>query len=240
MIYSKEASKTDMKTILVVEDDDSIREVIRFALNVEGYGFLEAGDGGQALKQFQKASIDLVILDIRLPDMLGFEVAMEIRKVSAAPILFITAVEEDLYELKAFEVGGDDFIRKPFSSAALMARVKARLKEPQQDGAQSPASPSVLSYGDVRLDRDSIEARCGEKLISLTAVQFGILETLLSRPEKVFSYDEIMDRAYKDRRIVSKAVIRTHIKDLRRAFRQQGCGDPVKTVTDFRLQNREA
>ena len=162
MIYFWEILQTNMKTILVVEDDAPIREVVRYALEADGYSVLEGENAGQALEQFENTVVDLVLLDIRLPDKLGFEVAREIRMKSTVPILFLTAVDEELYELKAFEVGGDDFIRKPFSSAVLLARVKVRLKASQEGDAQSPEPPLVLSFGDIQLDRDAQEVRCGK------------------------------------------------------------------------------
>jgi two-component system OmpR family response regulator len=221
-----------MKTILVVEDDEPIREVVRYALEADGYSVLDAQDAGQALELFENTSVDLVLLDIRLPDKLGFEVAREIRLKSPAPILFLTAVDEDLYELKAFEVGGDDFIRKPFSSAVLLARVKARLKASQQGEIQSLELPRVFSFGDIQLDHDAQEVRCGGELIDLTSTERRMLELLLSNPRKVFSRDEIMGSAYTDGRIVSHATITGHIKNLRSKFEQKGCGDPIRTVQD--------
>jgi len=232
MIHFWEILQTNMKTILVVEDDAPIREVVRYALEADGYSVLEAENAGQALEQFENTAVDLVLLDIRLPDKLGFEVAKEIRMKSTVPILFLTAVDEDLYELKAFEVGGDDFIRKPFSSAVLLARVKVRLDASQQGEIQSPKLPRVLSFGDIQLDDDAQEVHCGEELIDLTSTERRILELLLSNPRKVFSRDEIMGRAYTDGRIVSQSTITGHIKNLRFKFEQKGCGDPIRTVQD--------
>ena len=221
-----------MKTILVVEDDAPIRQVIRYALEVDGYSVLETEDADQALEQFESTAVDLVLLDIHLPDKLGFEVATEIRRKSTVPIIFITAVEENLVAVKAFAVGGDDFVRKPFDAAELLARVKARLKTSKQGETESPEPPLVLSFGDIQLDRDAQEVHCGGKLIGLTSTERRILELLLSNPRKVYSRDEIMGSAYIDRRVVSQSTITGHIKNLRSKFEQKDCGDPIRTVQD--------
>ena len=120
-----------MKTILVVDDDSRIRENISYALGLAGYHSSEAANGHQALEDFQKGTMDLVILDIELPDMTGLEVCQEIRKRdTAVPIIFITAHDWDAQVVKAFGAGGDDFVRKPFSAAELMRRVESALPDP--------------------------------------------------------------------------------------------------------------
>ena len=221
-----------MKTILVVDDDALIRETISYALQLNGYRRSEAADGRQALEKFQTGTIDLLILDIQLPDMTGLEVCREIRKNDTTlPIIFITAYPQEVYALEAFDVGGDDFVRKPFNTAELMWRVKVKFKKSQQDEVPLSKPPNVLTYGDIRLNPEAFEIHCAEKLIDLTDVQFGILETLLSAPNKVFSRTEIMDRAYKDGRIVSERTIDNHKRGIRRRFRDAGCGDPIKTIS---------
>ena len=227
------------KTVLVVEDDEPLRDSVSSGLRDEGYSVLEAGDADQALKQFQSTAVDLVLLDVRLPNnQEGFEVGREILEKTHVPIIFMTALKEKHVGVKAFTQGAVDFIRKPFEPDELIERIKKRIKESNQSQEESVVSTHVLSYGGIRLDTDSIEVRCGEKLIKLTERQFLILRKLLSRPSRTFTHNELMEAANREGQITEKETLRTHIKNLRFAFRAQGCsdrdsGDPVETVVGF-------
>lgn len=216
-----------MPEILVVDDDAHIREVVCFALTSNGYTTSDARDGAEALVQFERRRPDLVVLDVLMPERDGIGVCTEIRKRSNVPILFLSSKDDEIDRILGLEIGGDDYVTKPFSPRELVARVKALLRRAADAGAPSSAAP--LRSGELSLDPDRFEARWGETLLPLTATEFGILSTLARHPEKVFSRDALMQRAYPTHRIVSDRTIDSHVRRLREKLRRAG-GDPIKTV----------
>src|SRR5258706_71988 len=159
--------------ILVVDDDAHIREVVRFALEKAGFDIVEAGDGQKALGLFQRTKADLIVLDITMPEMDGLAVCREIRKTSDVPILFLSSRTDEVDRVVGLEVGGDDYVVKPFSPRELVARAQAILKRTRgksSDGAEVKA----LNYGDVRLDVLGHGSYWKEKKILLTAPEFSL------------------------------------------------------------------
>ena len=233
-----------METILVVDDDPHIREVVSYALNKAHFQTIEAVDGHQAIKCLRENPLDLVILDIGMPEMDGIEACTEIRKFSSVPIIFLTVQREEIDQLLALKIGGDDYITKPFRVKSLMARVKTQLRHAKRSADQiengQPVSSDLLTHGDLRVDLERVAVYCGDKEIELTPTQFGIFKTLMSRPEKVFTRDEIMDRAYKHtNHVVTERNIDGHVSGVRKAFGKNGCEDPIKTIhgVGFKLKN---
>ena len=223
------------RQILIADDDPHIREVVRFALENAGFNTVQAADGRETIKQFMSERPDLVILDIVMPEMDGTEVCRKIRANSSTPIIFLSSRDEEVDRIIGLELGGDDYVTKPFSPRELVARVKAVLRRGENlepaTGANEKRSDSqkLLRSGDLELDLDRFEARWVSEPVALTITEFGILRTLLTYPGKVFTRDELMNSAYNYENIVTDRTIDSHIRRIRRKFSAMRA-DPIETV----------
>lgn len=234
---------TSPPTILIVDDDPHIREVVRFALRKAGYAIVEASDGAEALARFHADAPDLIVLDILMPEMDGTDVCRRVRATSATPIIFLSSRDDEIDRIIGLELGGDDYLTKPFSPRELVARVRAVLRRTQAlaqraaspatsaetSGAEVERGPRVLSHGALSLDLDRFEARWRETTVVLTVTEFGLLRTLMGYPGKVFNRDELIDGAYGFNHIVTDRTIDSHVRRLRRKFAEVG-GEPIETV----------
>ncbi|MGA1858231.1 response regulator transcription factor [Azospirillum sp. 11R-A] len=219
-----------MTKILLIDDDPHIRDIVRFALNREGFAVVEAGDGVQGLALAQADSPDLILLDIGMPEMDGTEVCRRLRRDSRVPIIFLSSRDDEIDRILGLELGGDDYVTKPFSPRELTARVKAVLRRtvPPEPTVQEVPDP-VLRHNRLRLDLDGVRAFWDETEVVLTATEFGLLRTLADRPGKVFSRDALMDGAYATERYVADRTVDSHIRRVRAKFQAVG-GAPVETV----------
>ncbi len=215
-----------MSHILVVDDDPSIREVITFKLESAGHNFEEAGNGQEALDLFQARGADLIILDVGMPEMDGFELCRRIRQSSEVPILFLTARNDEIDRVLGLELGGDDYVAKPFSPRELMARVKAILKR----GAPATQTSQALTHGDLSLDLDAHQCRLGTCDIRLTSSEFSILAALMKRPAHVLSKRQLMDAVYHGNIHVSDRTLDSHIRNLRAKLSEAGCPKAIETI----------
>lgn len=221
--------------ILVVDDDSHIRQVVSFALQKAGYQTFEAGDGREAIEQFEASKPDLIVLDILMPEMDGTDVCRNLRTRSAVPIVFLSSKDDEIDRIVGLELGGDDYITKPFSPRELVARVRAVLRrydqrEPETSEApQQPPQAKILTHHSLKLDLDRFQTFWDEREVVLTVTEFGILRTLMGYPGKVFSRSELMNGAYPDQNIVTERTIDSHVRRVRRKFADAG-GDPIETV----------
>ncbi|MDB5977959.1 MAG: DNA-binding response regulator [Nevskia sp.] len=218
-----------MEKILVVDDDPHIREVVCFALQKAGYATVSAENGKQALDCFAREKPALVVLDILMPEMDGTEVCRRLRAAPATahtPILFVSSKDDEVDRIVGLELGGDDYVAKPFSPRELVARVRAILRRATHVPAQAQ---QALSHGRLRLDLDRYETYWDGKLVVLTLTEFGILRTLIERPGKVCSRDHLMNTAYELHKIVSDRTIDSHVRRVRAKFSALGA-DPVETL----------
>ena len=219
-----------MERVLVVDDDPHIREVVCFALQKAGYETTEARDGADALVRFEQLKPDLLVLDIMMPELDGTEVCRRIRQQHRTPIVFLSSKDEEIDRILGLELGGDDYITKPFSPRELVARVKAVLRRGgDAASAHGGSDTAPLRHGQVHLDPNEYRAFWGATEVVLTATEFGILRTLLSWPGKVFTRDALMDGAYDLNRVVSDRTIDSHVRRLRHKFELAG-GSPLETV----------
>ena len=217
-----------MPTVLVADDDPHIREVVRFALGRAGIGCVEAADGAAALRIFGEARPDLLLLDVLMPEMDGTEVCRRVRAISSVPILFLSSKGDEVDKIVGLEIGGDDYVTKPFSPRELVARVRAALRRAAAGGAAA-SGPVVLRHGALSLDLDRHEARWGDRLVLLTAVEFNLLKAMLAHPGRVFSRETLMAVAYDEPTHVSDRTIDSHVRGIRDKFSEAG-GEPIETV----------
>ncbi|MCC6136128.1 MAG: response regulator [Candidatus Contendobacter sp.] len=219
-----------MPTILVVDDDPHIREVISFALQKAGFATLEAENGAQALTRFQEAGPDLVVLDIVMPELDGTEVCKALRRISTVPIVFLSSRDDEVDRILGLELGGDDYVTKPFSPRELTARVRAILRRGKGEAPDAvPAGEQHIEHGRLRLNLDRYAAFWQDQEVVLTLTEFGILRTLLGHPGKVFNRDQLMDGSYQDYRVVSDRTIDSHVRRVRAKFKAVGA-DPIETL----------
>lgn len=220
-----------MANILVADDDAHIREVVVYALEQAGHSCTQAKDGLQALTIIQKSAFDLVVLDVMMPEMDGTEVCRHIRKTSSCPIIFVSARDDEVDRVLGLELGGDDYVTKPFSPRELVARVKAVLRRDTEvkrhmDMDQEPES---MEHGRLNLDLNQHRAFWDREELQLTLTEFGILRTLMGTPGKVYSREDLMKNAYELARTVSDRTIDSHVRRVRRKFLDMGC-DPIQTM----------
>lgn len=223
---------TKPQTILIVDDDPHIREVLSFTLKKSGYDVFEAKDGFQAVEMFSQILPDLIVLDILMPEMDGTDVCRKIRAGSSVPIVFLSSKDDEIDRIVGLELGGDDYVTKPFSPRELLARVRAVLRRgvmTREQDIENQEKAEIVQYGLLRLDVDRFEASWGEEQVILTATEFGLLKTLVGYPGKVYSRNELMERAYDFKNIVSDRTIDSHIRRVRKKFKAVG-GDPIETV----------
>jgi DNA-binding response OmpR family regulator len=198
-------------TILLVEDEPSVGELVKGYLGRDGYRVLWVRSGEDALAELDRHPIRIVLLDIGLPGMDGFEVCRAIRSRSRVPILMLTARDEEPDRVVGLEVGADDYLTKPFSPRELAARIKAILRrvEPQ-------ASQEVISLGDVTLNRETHDVTCDGAAVELTAKEFDLLAYFLSNPGAVLSRDILLDRVWGVEYPGGTRTVDVHVAQLRR------------------------
>lgn len=219
-------------TILVVDDDSHILEVIRFALEKAGMQVVTAGDGVQALQSLAAQSIDLVVLDINMPEMDGLACCREIRKSSEVPILFLSSRDEEIDRILGLEIGGDDYVTKPFSPRELVARVGAILKRTSPPAA-TPArgeERTLFRHHRLKLDTSRHAVWWDQQPLELTATEFAILALFMASPTRLFDRDTIMERAYNGQVYVSHRTIDSHIRHIRSKFAAIGAPSPIDTL----------
>lgn len=199
--------------ILIVEDEPAIVDTIEYALETDGYDTLSVASGSPVLGLLQVESIDLIILDIGLPDMSGIELCKQIRANSTVPIIFLTARSEEIDRVVGLEVGGDDYVVKPFSPRELAARVKAVLRRTWKSPVKSSAS-LPFSIDSVRRQISFLGA-----VLELSRYEYNILTVFVERPGQVFSRDQLMDKAWDEPEASMDRTVDAHIKNIRAKLR---------------------
>jgi two-component system response regulator ChvI len=211
--------ETPTRTIAIVEDEETIREGIAFALRREGYQAAPFDDGLTAWERFERAMPDLVILDIGLPRMDGLEVCRRLRARSEnLPIIFVTSREEEFDRVLGLELGADDYLCKPFSMRELMARVKVLLRRVHHVESTREVEDRPLTAGDLTLDPLRLTVLWKGTPVSLTVTEFLLLQSLARRPGVIRTREQLMDDAYPDHVSVSDRTIDSHVKRIRRKF----------------------
>jgi two-component system catabolic regulation response regulator CreB len=210
--------------ILIVEDEPAIADNIQYALETDGFDTLCLYSGMPVISQLSKEPIDLIILDIGLPDINGLELCKEIRKTHSLPIIFLTARVDEVDRVVGLEIGGDDYITKPFSPRELSARVKAVLRRTHRKTA-SPSSSKAF-----HVDESKRQISYFEKFLDLSRYEYNLLKTFIRRPGHVFTRDQLMDLAWDEPEASMDRTIDAHIKNIRaklKAIRPDK--DPIAT-----------
>jgi len=220
-------------SILVVDDDPKLREVVGYALTREGFAVSEARHGGDALAVLATQRFDLLVVDVSMPEIDGFELVRRLRiDDRETPVLFLSARSDEIDRILGLELGGDDYVTKPFSTRELVTRVKVILRRVTRaravEGAEAPEA-AELSAGELRLSPETHRSWWREHEVVLTATEFRLLETLMSRPGRVYSREELSELAYPDTRHVSGRTLDSHVRRIRAKFRTHGI-DPIETV----------
>ncbi|MBN2535052.1 MAG: response regulator [Spirochaetales bacterium] len=207
-------------SVAIVDDEENIRETVSYALKKEGYTPLPFADGISAWKAFQVKLPDLVILDIIMPLMDGLELCRKIRSISEKlPLIFLTSKDDELDRILGLEIGGDDYLCKPFSMRELMARVKVLFRRISYQGG-TIAEEDILMYGNLRLNLQCYTVEWNGINIPLTVTEFMLLRSLTTYPGYVKNRDQLMKEAYPNNTFVSDRTIDSHIKRLRQKFLQ--------------------
>jgi two-component system, OmpR family, alkaline phosphatase synthesis response regulator PhoP len=207
-----------MKTILVVDDERNIVELVRLYLEKDGFNVVAANDGEQALVQYERNDPDLVVLDVMLPRMDGFEVCRELRRRGDVPILMLTARSEDIDAIVGLELGADDYVTKPFNPRALVARVKAILR--RTDVTAKGGRP--IQVGDLRIDPRRREASIGDRRLDLRAREFDLLAALARDPGAVLSRDALLEDVWGTDFPGETRTVDVHIAEVRKKLGDDG------------------
>ena len=201
------------QSILVVDDEPGVRDVLSTYLDRNGFRVSEAESGKEALRKLQSDDPDLVILDVSLPEVDGFSVLSEVRKHSDIPVILLTARAEESDRILGLELGADDYVLKPFSPRELMARVKNLLKRLHQAG---PEQANKLAFGQVVLDSSTHEVRRGGDLVDLTPKEFELIEYLAHNPRQVFSREQLLHQVWdSSSEWQDPATVTVHVRRLR-------------------------
>lgn len=201
------------KTILIVEDEASIQNIIKAFLEDAGYTTVLADDGLEGIEKFHKYNPDLVLLDLMLPKIDGFAVCELIRKESQVPIIMLTARDDDDSQMKGFDALADDYITKPFTMPLVMRRIEAVLRRTEQ-GNQT--ENTVIHYKEISLDTDSFTVLVSGESVSLTTREFEILKLFLENQGRVFTRDNLLNTIWGYDYFGDAKIVNTHIKNIRR------------------------
>ncbi|MEM9239416.1 MAG: response regulator transcription factor [Pseudomonadota bacterium] len=210
--------------ILIVDDDPHIRDVVRIAVAGAGFQSHEVANGAQALTHIGREKVDLVGLDIGMPRMDGFECCREIRKTSQVPVLFLTAQDDEVDRVLGFQLGGDDFVSKPFSPRELVLRIKAILARGK------PEAQRVIRHGALEMDMARHTCHLGVEPVDLTATEFTLLARLLTHPNQVHDRNHLIETIYGPNSQLSGRTVDSHIRNIRAKAAQLGCKEVVFTV----------
>ena len=214
--------------ILLVEDEPSIADNIIYALKTDSFDPVWCATGQEALARFARETFALVILDVGLPDMNGFDLCRKLRASSSVPIIFVTARKDEIDRVVGLEIGGDDYVVKPFSPRELTARVKAILRRTEHTAPVATPAPEAVPMFSV--DEDRCEIRYHGSPLALSRYEFRLLKILVAKPGRVFSREQLMDQAWEEPEAALDRTVDAHIKTLRAKLRAvRSDEDPIRT-----------
>lgn len=198
--------------ILVVDDERAIRRLLRMYLTDAGFTVTEAADGNEALDQVRRGGIDLVLLDLMIPEVDGFEVTRRLREIAAIPVIMVTARSEEAHRVTGLELGADDYVTKPFSPIEVVARVKAVLRRTTGE----PEAQRTLGFGDIEIEPAARRVtRAGEE-VELTRLEFDLLAELAAHPRVVYTRERLLEKVWGYQSPVGAKTVDVHVANLRR------------------------
>jgi DNA-binding response OmpR family regulator len=220
---------TSHARVLVVDDDDDLRGMVAKLLVRAGMGTIEAPNGPEGLRKFFAARPDLVVLDVAMPAMDGFEVLERIRDLSDVPVLLLTARGIEMDKVRGLNSGADDYVTKPFGRQELIARVEALLRR----RGEVQAAPEVVSDALVEVDFAQARATVSGQTLSLTPLEFRLLAAFVRNPNQVLSQDQLLEQAWSNSSNASREQVKLYVGYLRRKLREAAGAEPLETVRGF-------
>jgi two-component system phosphate regulon response regulator PhoB len=226
-------------TILVVEDEPAVRDMIGFTLEQAGYQWAGARDVGEARTKLADHAPDLIILDWMLPGISGLDYARELRRGEATrelPVILLTARDAEDDKIRGLDVGADDYVTKPFSPRELIARIKAVLRR-----TGHVSEDELINQGGLTLDVAAHRVSAGEQKISLGPTEFRLLQFFMSHPDRVFSRDQLLDRVWGSNVYIDDRTVDVHVRRLRKALSPHDCDRLIQTVrgAGYRFSEQE-
>lgn len=207
-----------MRSVLLIEDEPAIADTLVYAFETERFEIRHALTGGEGMAMLAEQKPDCVLLDVGLPDGSGFDFCQQIRAKSSVPVLFLTARDAEIDRILGLEIGGDDYVTKPFSPREVVARVRAVLRRTENGQSTQPAGPAKPG-GLLDHDPTAMRIHCAGTPLDLTAHEYKLLLVLLEAPDRVFTRDQLLDRAWDDPGAVTDRTIDAHIKSIRSKLR---------------------
>lgn len=221
-------ARTGQPRVLLVEDEPAQRTVLAYNLEAEGFAVTQADNGEDAMVLVDEEDPDIIILDWMMPKVSGIEVCRRLKMrpdTRSIPIIMLSARAEEVDRIRGLETGADDYVIKPYSVLELMARARAQLRR-----VRPSTAGVVLEHEDIRLDPESHRVYRGEKVLKLGPTEFKLLVTLMERPGRVFSREQLLDLVWGRDIYVDTRTVDVHVGRLRKSLMQFGGGDPVRTV----------
>jgi two-component system response regulator ChvI len=229
------------KTIALVDDDRNILTSVSMTLEAEGFTVRTYNDGAAALEGITAEPPDLAILDIKMPRMDGMELLNRLRKTTAIPVIFLTSKDDEIDEVLGLRMGADDYITKPFSQRLLLERIRALLRRSDAGSDKGAKASDAIVRGELILDPSRHLCTWQARPVALTVTEFLILKSLAERPGHVKNRDQLMDAAYGETIYVDDRTIDSHIKRLRKKFREvDGNFDQIETLYGIGYRYRES
>ncbi|MGE7985575.1 response regulator transcription factor [Lysinibacillus fusiformis] len=203
------------ETILIVDDEKEIRNLIAIYLKNEGYQVLEACDGEEGLQLLKKQEVHLIVLDLMMPNVDGMEMCMKVREIAEMPIIMLTAKSQDMDKIMGLTIGADDYVTKPFNPLELVARIKSQLRRYLKLNGLNKSNSDEIEIGDLRINTATHEVLVNNEKVKLTPREFAILELLSSNPGIVMSAEQIYERVWKEEAFQSENTVMVHIRKIR-------------------------
>ncbi len=221
--------------LLVVDDDEDIRALLRLLLERAGYEVDDQADGRAALRAFHNGNHDLVLLDVSMPDLDGWELLERIRDLSEVPVLMLTARDSESDRVRGLRGGADDYVTKPFDREELVARVEALLR-------RAPRDDEPVSYTDSFMQVDFVQrtAFVEGRQVPLTRLEYNLLEAFVKNPNQVLSQEQLLELAWDDPHAVSRDQVKLYVGYLRRKLGKRGDESPIETARGFGYRFRPA
>ncbi len=216
------------ETILVVEDEPNIREIVSLYLKRAGFEVVALEDGVQAQEWLSRKLPEMIILDLMLPGVDGYQLTTEVRARSDVPIIMLTSRREEIDRIAGLEMGADDYVVKPFSPQELVSRVRAVFRRTRPKGAEAPEP--VLEVGDLRIDPNTRQVMLSDQPFDLTAKEFDLLLLLATNPRRVFSREQLLERVWGGSDYIDPGTVTVHIRRLREKV-EENASNPDHIIT---------